>query len=134
MVARPKGHPAWHFLTNEPIRTKDDAWRIVLAYRRRWQVETAFRFLKSELAIESPRLWFRQNRLKLFALVALIYAFLLSLLVDHLLLATLLTNWCRRTGKRHSQAAVPLYRIRSAIARLWLAHHTPLLPIWLNSG
>jgi hypothetical protein len=29
---------------------------------------------------------------------------------------------------------VPLYRLRSAIARLWLAHPTSLLPIWQNSG
>jgi len=134
VVARPKGQPAWHFLTNEPIQTKEDAWRIVLAYRRRWQVETAFRFLKSELAIESPRLWFWHNRLKLFALVALVYAFLISLLVDRILCHSLFKNWCHRTGKRHSQAAVPLYRLRSAIARLWLTHLTPLLPIWLNSG
>jgi IS4 transposase len=134
VVARPKGHPAWHFLTNEPIRTKEDGWRIVLAYRRRWQVETAFRFLKSELAIESPRLWFWHNRLKLFALVTLVYAFLVSLLVDQSLLTTLFTHWCHRTGKRHSQAAVPLYRLRSAIARLWLAHPITLLPIWQNSG
>jgi hypothetical protein len=134
VVARPKDHPAWHFLTNEPIRTKQDGWRIVLAYRRRWQVETAFRFLKSELAIESPRLWFWHNRLKLFALVTLVYAFLVSLLVDQSLLTTLFTHWCHRTGKRHSQAAVPLYRLRSAIARLWLAHPITLLPIWQNSG
>jgi hypothetical protein len=134
VVVRPKGRAALHFLTNQPIHTKEDAWRIVLAYRRRWQVETAFRFLKTELALESPRLWFWDNRLKLFALVALVYAFLVSLLVDQPLLATLLTHWCHRTGKRHSQAAVPLYRLRSAIARLWLAHPTPLLPLWQNSG
>jgi hypothetical protein len=134
VVARPKGLPALHFLTNEPIHTKEDAWRIVFAYRRRWQVETAFRFLKTELAIESPRLWFWHNRLKLFALVALLYAFLVSLIVDRQLLDYLFANWCHRTGKRHSQAAVPLYRLRSAIARLWLAHSAPLWPIWLNSG
>jgi hypothetical protein len=134
VVARPKGHPAWHFLTNQPIQTKEDAWRIVLAYRRRWQVETAFRFLKSELAIESPRLWFWQNRLKLFALVALVYAFLVSLLVDRPLLDELFTAWCHRTGKRHRLAAVPLYRLRSAIVRLWLAYPTPLRTPSLNSG
>lgn len=134
VVARPKGQPAWHFLTNEPIQNKDDAWRIVLAYRRRWQVETAFRFLKTELAIESPRLWFWDNRLKLFALVALVYAFLVSLIVDRPFLEPLLANWCHRTGKRHSRVAVPLYRLRSAIASLWLAFHIPLLPLWQNSG
>jgi len=34
----------------------DDAWRISLAYNRRWQIEMAIRFDKSELAMESPRL------------------------------------------------------------------------------
>jgi hypothetical protein len=92
VVARPKGLPALHFLTNEPIHTKDDAWRIVFAYRRRWQVETAFRLLKTELALESPRLWFWHNRLKHFALVALLYAFLVSLIVDRRLLDYLFTN------------------------------------------
>lgn len=80
VVGRPKDRPAWHFLTNLPISSTEDAWQILYAYARRWQIETAFRFLKSELALESPRLWSWHNRLKLFAIVALVYAFLLSLL------------------------------------------------------
>lgn len=31
---------------------------MVFAYARRWQIEMAFRYTKSELALESPRLWF----------------------------------------------------------------------------
>jgi hypothetical protein len=136
VVARPKGHPAWHFLTNQPIRTQDDAWQVIFAYRRRWQVEAAFRFFKAELAIESPRLWAWHNRLKLFALVALVYAFLLSLLApaQQALTAYLLTQWCHRTGKRLRRVTLPLYRLRSAIARLWLAHPVPLAPLWQTPG
>ena len=44
----------WYLITNEPIRTEDQAWEIVFAYRRRWQIETSFRYGKSELAMESP--------------------------------------------------------------------------------
>jgi Transposase DDE domain len=136
VVARPKERPAWHFLTNQPITNQEEAWQIIYAYRRRWQVETAFRYLKSELAIESPRLWFWHNRLKLFALVSLVYAFLLSLLAptQHSLCTYLLHTWCHRTGERLRRVTLPLYRLRSAIVRLWLAHPVHLLSLWQNPG
>ncbi len=47
-------------------------------YVRRWQIEMIYRYAKTELAIESPRLWAGQNRIKLMMMVALVYAFLLS--------------------------------------------------------
>ncbi len=57
VVSRPgKGRKPWYLITNEPIQTVEDAWRIVLAYNRRWQVEISIRYTKSELAFESPRL------------------------------------------------------------------------------
>jgi hypothetical protein len=95
---------------------------MVLAYQRRWQIEQAFRFNKSELALESPRLWLFENRLKLMMMVALIYAFLLSLLS----LASqkdLLRYGCHRTGKRYKDAFVPLYRTRVALSYLLGANH-----------
>ena len=127
VVSRPgKGRSPWYLLTNEPVQSVDDAWTIVFAYARRWQVELAYRFSKTELAMESPRLWFWDNRLKLMLMVSLVYAFLLSLLVAGLdpLLAWLLRHWCHRTGKRHRDVSLPLYRLRSALSRLWL-HHPP---------
>lgn len=58
VVSRPgKGRAPWYLLTNEPVLTREDAWRVVLSYARRWQVEMSFRYGKSELAMESPRLW-----------------------------------------------------------------------------
>jgi hypothetical protein len=75
VVARPKQRPAWHFLTSEPITSPDDAWQLLRAYARRWQMETEDRFFKAELALENPRLWSWHNRLKLFTIVALVYAF-----------------------------------------------------------
>lgn len=136
VAARPKQHPAWHFLTNQPIHSTDEAWQVLYAYARRWQIETAFRFFKSELALESPRLWSWFNRLKLFAIVALVYSFLLTLLAPDAatLKEFLLTHFCPRTGKRQRLATLPLYRLRSAILRLWIAYPTSPLPLWQNSG
>jgi hypothetical protein len=130
VVSRPgKGRKPWYLLTNRPVISTEDAWRVVLSYARRWQVEMSFRYHKSELAMESPRLWKWDNRLKLLLMVSLIYAFLLSLLnpAFSLLLERLLRLWCHRSGKRYRQASVPLYRLRSALSRLWLAH-SPSLP------
>ncbi len=136
VVARPKQRPALHFLTNQPITSIDEAWQVLYAYARRWQIETAFRFFKSELALESPRLWSWHNRLKLFAMVALVYAFLLSLLAPAAthLKEFLLEHFCPRTGKRHRLATLPLYRLRSALVRLCMTHPASPIPIWQNSG
>ena len=132
VVSRPgKERAPWYLLTSETIETTDDAWRVVLAYARRWQVEMCYRACKSDLAMESPRLWFWENRLKLLLMVSLVYAFLLSLLAPRLapLVQQLLRNWCHRTGERYRQAAIPLSRLRSALSALWLSH-----PPVLNSG
>ena len=122
----------WYLLTNEPIFTTDDAWRLILAYARRWQIEMAYRYAKSELAFESPRLWFWHNRRKLLLMATLVYAFLLSLLdpAFDALRHWLLRHFCHRTGKRSQVALTPLYRLRAALSSLWLASQPP----FLNSG
>ncbi len=137
VVSRPgKGKTPLYLLTNEPVTDVDMAWRIVLIYMRRWQVEMSFRFTKTELAMQSPRLWHWHTRLKLLMLVALVYAFLLSLLEPHLepLRHWLFRNFAHRTGKRHLQVKMPLYRLRSALSRLWIDF--PSFPhfAWQNSG
>ena len=122
VVSRPgKGRRPWYLLTNDPIACPDDAWRVVLAYARRWQVEMCYRACKTDLAMESPRLWFWETRLKLLLMVSLVYAFLLSLLDDESrsLVQALLRGWCHRTGKRYREAAIPLSRIRAALSSLW---------------
>jgi hypothetical protein len=131
------GREPWYLLTNEPIRTIADAWTVVLAYARRWQIEEVWRASKSELAFESPRVEEWEVRLKLLLLASLAYAFLLHLLCPSFdqLRAILLRNWCHRTGKRYRAVAAPLYRLRSALSRLWQAapppgYHQPVL----NSG
>jgi hypothetical protein len=81
-------------LTNELIHSAQDAWQIVFAYARRWNVEMTIRFDKCELAFESPRLrhWETQKRLLLIATLA--YAFLLSLLPLAAIVDWPLCNWC----------------------------------------
>lgn len=136
VVSRPgKGRKPWYLLTNEPVASVEDAWRIVLAYNRRWQVELSIRYSKSELAFESPRLVAWEHRAKLLALAALVQAFLFSLLDDRLkpLRTWLLDHWCHRTGKRSRSTAAPLYRLRLALSQLWLAYRPETLPR-LDSG
>lgn len=128
VVSRPgKGRKPWYLLTNEPVLTPADAWRVVFAYARRWQIEMSYRYGKSELGMESPRLWKWDNRLKLLMMVTLVYAFLLTLVdpSQQLMREWLLRWWCHRNGKRNREASVPLYRLRSALSRLWLALPPP---------
>lgn len=116
-----KGRQPWYLLTNEPVENDQQAWKLVHAYARRWQIEQSFRFTKSELGMESCRLWFWENRMKLLQIVALVYAFLLSLLEEKLqnYIQSLLREGCHRTGKRCKNTPTPLYRIRLALANLF---------------
>ena len=137
VVSRPgKGRTPLYLLTNEPISTPDDAWRVIFIYMRRWQVEMMFRFAKTELAMQSPRLWFWHSRLKLLLMVSLVYAFLLSLLVDPLLTLRqwLLRRFCHRTGKRYREVSIPLYRLRTALSLLWLFHPPSPRFLFQDSG
>lgn len=132
VVSRPgSGRKPWYLLTTEPIAVADDVWHLVLCYSRRWQVEMTWRYHKTELGMESPRLWFWENRRKLLTIVTLAYAFLLSLAHPaHLQLRRdLLRNWCHRTGKWSQTVVAPLYRLRSGLSRLWLAYPPGLQPI-----
>jgi hypothetical protein len=118
----------WYLVTNERVVKEKQAWEIVFAYRRRWQIETSFRYGKSELAMESPRLWFFENRLKLLGMVTLVYAFLLHLLNSNYknIVQSVLRLKCHRTGKRCREVLAPLYRLRWAISRLWDDSHPAL--------
>jgi hypothetical protein len=133
---RGKGHEPWYLLTNELADTPAAMWRVVFAYARRWQIEMAFRFCKTELAMQSPRVWDWENRLKLLLIVSLAYAFLLTLL-DPLvrdLRDILLKRFCPRTGKRSRAAPTPLYRIRTALTYLWLWTSPPFPGLRQSSG
>jgi len=137
VVARPGRHlEPWYLLTSDPIRTAEDAWAVVFAYGRRWQIECAWRYSKSELAMESPRVWTWERREKLLLMVTLVYAFLLSLLASEWeeLRTWLLRAWCHRTGKRSREVAAPLYRLRSALSRLWQAYLSSPGTLRLSSG
>jgi hypothetical protein len=110
-----------YLITNDLVQTEAQAWDIFFSYRRRWQIETSFRYAKCELALECPRLWSLEARLKLLGMVMLVYAFLLSLLdpLHQELTEALLRFKCHRTGKRCLNAQAPLYRLRWALSRLW---------------
>ena len=135
VARRGQGQTPWYILTNEPVHNEADAWRIVLIYARRWQVEMCLRFNKCELAFESPRIQRWDALLKLLLMTTLVYAFLLSLLkaVFLALREQLLRFWGHRTGQRYREASLPLYRLRAALSRLWLTHPPPFLQS-LSSG
>jgi hypothetical protein len=105
-----------YILTSLVIETAAQAWEVMFSYIHRWEIEQAFRFGKSELAMESPRLWFWDNRLKLLGIVSLVYDFLLQLLRGwRSWVNPFLKHWCHRTGERYRSASIPLYRLRLAI-------------------
>lgn len=111
-----QGFEPIHLLTNQIVVNSKDAWILIFSYMRRWLIEQAFRYNKSELAMESPRLWFWKNRLKLMAIVSLVYDFLLQILRNWNSMAQLTINiWCHRTGKKLAMVQIPLYRLRAAV-------------------
>jgi len=129
VVARRKGESPWYLLTSEPAHSPELAWKIVFAYARRWQIEMALRYNKSELAFESPRLFHWAARLKLLSISGLVFSFLLTLLHPTFseLRSWLFHTFCHRTGKRSQITPAPLYRLRFALSLLWLSHPPPFL-------
>lgn len=106
-----------YLLTTLPISSVKDAWEICHIYFHRWNIEQAFRFGKSELAMQSPRLWFFENRLKFLAVVTLVYDFMMSLLRNwNTWVWCFLQTWCPRTGSRLREVSTPAYRLRIAIS------------------
>src|SRR5207248_3394045 len=95
-----EGGEPWYLLTNERVETTADAWNVVLAYARRWQIEMTFRNLKSELAIQSLRVYDWEGRLKLLGMLTLAYAFLMDLMREEGRTARdwLIDYVCHRSG------------------------------------
>ena len=129
VVSRPGyGRKPWYLVTTEPVHTPEQAWQIVFAYARRWQIEMSLRFTKSEMAFESPRLQAWEARLKFLLIASLAYAFLLSLLAKTNFLWNFISRYCHRTGKWSRTISTPLYRLRLALSRLWLTFRPHSLP------
>lgn len=106
-----------YLLTNCPILNNKQAWEMMHSYMHRWNIEQSFRVGKAELGLESPRLWFWENRLKLMAIVTIVYDFLLTLLKNWSnFIPLFLRKWCHRTGNRYRNASIPIYRLRLAIS------------------
>lgn len=127
VVGRRAGLEPFYLLTNEVVSTAEEAWKVVFAYVRRWRIECSFRHLKSDLAIQSLRLFDWQARLKLLGLLTLAYGFLMTLMRERLRKARdwLLAFACPRRGQRMRDVEIPFSRLRLALSRLWLA-----FPCW----
>ncbi|MEO8954124.1 MAG: hypothetical protein ABI396_14730 [Ktedonobacteraceae bacterium] len=124
VVARSQGRTPWYLLTADAVTTEEQAWDVMFAYARRWQIELTWRYEKSELAFQSPRVWEWEVREKLLLMATLAYAFLLTLLRAFYdpLRRWLLRQYAHRTGAHVAHVKVPLYRLRSALSRLWQEH------------
>jgi hypothetical protein len=120
VIVRRGGEP-WYLITNSPVETEEQAWKCYHAYCRRWQRETVFRYEKSELAIETVRIWKQEKLQNLLQMVAVVHVFLLHLLDESSqeLVQWILRYYCHRTGKKQREARVPLYRLRWGLSRLW---------------
>jgi hypothetical protein len=83
----------------------------------------AFRNLKSELAIQSLRVYDWEARLKLLGRLALAYAFLMQLMSQPSRTARdwLIAYACHRSGEHLRQVEIPFTRLRIALSKLWLA-------------
>jgi hypothetical protein len=133
VVSRPGyGRKPWYLITTEPVFTAEQAWQIVFAYARRWQIEMSLRFTKSEMAFESPRLLNWESRMKFLLIATLAYAFLLSLLTYTDFLFHFISRYCHRTGKWSREISTPLYRLRLALSRLWLHFRPHSLPTLIS--
>lgn len=123
VIVRAKGNynSPMCLLTSLTVEKPHQAWEILFSYMHRWEAEQGFRFLKSEMGLESPRLWFWDNRMKLMAIVTLVYDFLLTLMRNwKSWIPLFLSEWAHRTGKRYREASIPLYRLRMAISNCLL--------------
>ena len=133
VVSRPGyGRKPWYLITTETVHTAEQAWMILFAYARRWQIEVSLRFTKSEMAFEAPRLIKWEARLKFLLIASLAYAFLLSLLPNIDFLFAFISRYCHRTGKWSREISAPLYRLRLAISRLWLDLRPLSLPTLIS--
>ncbi len=121
-----KGTSPIYFLTDVQIDTNGMAWSILKSYMKRWDVEQVFRFGKTGMGMESPRLWFWENRLKILMMVTLVMAFLLTLIaLFRKFSRQIIDTWCPRTGNRQKNTFLPIYRLRLAITQLILYELIP---------
>jgi hypothetical protein len=116
VICRSQGRSPWYLLTAEPIETDEQAWQVVFVYVRSFQIEMSWKYEKSELAFQSPRVSAGQAREKLVLLATLAYAFLLSRLSGRYewLRLWLLRYYAHRTGTHCRAAKLPLTRLRCA--------------------
>lgn len=121
-----KGTKPIYFLTDVPVDTNGMAWCILRSYMRRWDVEQVFRFGKTAMGIESPRLWFWENKLKLLMILTLVMDFLITLIsIAREFSRNIIDTWCPRTGNRQKNTFLPIYRLRLAITLLILYEIVP---------
>ena len=111
-----KGQQPLYLLTNTAIINKQQAWKIFFSYMQRWDIEQAFHFNKAEIGIESicVRIW--NKKLKILALVALVFEFILALWRNWNTAARcLMRKYAHLKGTKAINFRLPLFRLRRAL-------------------
>jgi hypothetical protein len=119
------GHKAWYLLTNKKIETIEQAWEIVNAYARRWEIEREIRAMKTNLRIQSIQLRNEEARAKLQAMVALILNATMELW--ELQGSQLIKKYNHRRGAAARQVKVAIHQLRGALATFWMVNYHLLI-------
>ncbi len=62
----------WTLVTNLPVSTKAEAFKVLHWYKQRWKIETWFKALKSGLGVESSKLRERKRLERLIAMCCIV--------------------------------------------------------------
>ncbi len=131
VVRQGKGREPWYLLTQEPVQTVEQVWEIVFACATRWTSEEYVRCEKTERHRDPFRVQDEEAQHTRVLLVTLAARLLLASLAPAPRRARTrwLHRWCQHADGRLENGRMPLYRLRWALSRLWLAH-PPRLTCW----
>lgn len=113
----------WLLLTNEPVRSEAEAWRIVAIYWRRMAIEETLRYLKSEVGLESFRVREFAAIQRMVALGMVVYSFLIELLETGGPLVSALCRLTRWLGLKKEHETV--YKLKWGISSLFTGLSPP---------
>lgn len=57
VVARSQGRAPWYLLIPDGVTAEEQAWDVMFAYARSFQIEVTWHHEKSELAFQRPHVW-----------------------------------------------------------------------------
>jgi hypothetical protein len=98
----------WFLLTNEPLRTFEDAYRVVGWYECRWIIEEYHKGMKTGCKIESPQFTMEESLQPAIALISIVTLTLLSM-----------RDASRRTNAKQRKATEIISKDYVAVLSVW---------------